>query len=65
MTNSNTDDMKGRAKQALGDLTDNQKLKDEGRDDRAGAKVKDIAEKVDEKIHEVIDDVQDRIHRNK
>ena len=35
-----TDEMKGRAKEAAGDLTDNDRLRREGRTDRAGATVK-------------------------
>ena len=39
---SNTDDLKGRAKEAVGDLTDNDRLKREGKTDRASGKVKHI-----------------------
>jgi len=39
---TNTDDLKGRAKQAAGDLTDNDGLKREGKVDEAKDKVKDI-----------------------
>jgi len=41
----NTQEMKGRAKQAAGDLTDDKELKREGQVDQAGAQAKD---KVDE-----------------
>ena len=45
----NTDEFKGRAKEALGDLTDNDDLKREGKLDQATGKVKgfvdDIADK--------------------
>ena len=48
------DEAKGRTKQAAGDLTDDEKLKREGRVDRAVSSVKDkvddAAEKVKEKI---------------
>ncbi len=36
-----TDDMKGRAKEAAGDLTDDDSLKNEGKVDRAAGSVKD------------------------
>ena len=37
----NTDDLKGRAKEAVGDLTDNRDLKNEGKADRASGKAKE------------------------
>jgi uncharacterized protein YjbJ (UPF0337 family) len=50
----NIDEAKGRTKQAAGDLTDDQKLKREGKIDRAVSSVKekvdDAADKVKEKI---------------
>lgn len=36
-----TDDMKGRAKEAAGDITDDDSLKNEGKVDRASGSVKD------------------------
>jgi uncharacterized protein YjbJ (UPF0337 family) len=48
------DEAKGRTKQAAGDLTDDEKLKREGKIDRAVSSVKervdDVADKVKEKI---------------
>ncbi len=41
MSDGTTDEAKGRTKEALGDLTGNQELKDEGKVDRASGKVKD------------------------
>jgi uncharacterized protein YjbJ (UPF0337 family) len=50
----NVDEVKGRAKQAAGDLTDDESLKKEGRVDRAVSDVKekidDVADKVKEKV---------------
>lgn len=40
MPDGTMDDTKGRGKEALGDLSDNQELKDEGKVDRASGKVK-------------------------
>ena len=42
MADGSMDDTKGRTKEALGDLTGDQDLKDEGKVDRASGKVKDI-----------------------
>jgi uncharacterized protein YjbJ (UPF0337 family) len=46
----NTDDAKGRVKEAAGDLTGNQDLKREGKVDQAGGKAKEGVEKVTDKI---------------
>lgn len=48
----NTDEAKGRIKQAAGDLTDNDRLKREGQVDEASGKVKN---KVDEGVDKVKD----------
>jgi uncharacterized protein YjbJ (UPF0337 family) len=41
MGDGTTDDLKGRAKEAAGDLTDDKSLKNEGKVDRATGSVKD------------------------
>jgi uncharacterized protein YjbJ (UPF0337 family) len=61
MTNSKFDDMKGRAKEAVGDLTDNDQLKREGKADQAGAKVKEGIDKVADKASDAVDALK---HRN-
>jgi uncharacterized protein YjbJ (UPF0337 family) len=48
------DEMKGRAKEALGDLTDDKDLEREGKVDKTVGKVK-------EKVDEVADKVKDKI----
>jgi uncharacterized protein YjbJ (UPF0337 family) len=58
----NTDDLKGRAKEAVGDLTDNADLKKEGKADRASGKVKDAIDAVEEKAKDLVDDIKDRVH---
>ena len=50
---STADDMKGRAKEAAGDLTDDRDLEREGKLDRAGAKVKDVVEDGVDKVKDV------------
>ena len=56
-----TDDLKGRAKEAAGDLTDNDDLKAEGKADRAGGKAKDVVENIKDKADDVIDTVKDKV----
>jgi uncharacterized protein YjbJ (UPF0337 family) len=55
-----TDEMKGRAKEAVGDMTDDPDLKREGKLDRAGASVKgktrETVDSVKEKLNEATDD---------
>ena len=51
------DDLKGKAKEAAGDATDNPRLEREGKLDQAGANVKDKAE-------EVVDTVKDKLDRH-
>jgi uncharacterized protein YjbJ (UPF0337 family) len=56
----NVDEVKGRTKEAAGDLTDDQGLKREGRVDKAVSDVKekidDVADKVKEKVGRRDDD---------
>jgi uncharacterized protein YjbJ (UPF0337 family) len=59
---SKSDDLKGRAKEAVGDLTDNEDLKREGQADRAGGKVKEVIEDVGEKAADVVDDIKNAVH---
>lgn len=51
---ANMDEAKGRAKEAAGNLTDDDKLKDEGKADRASGKVKDAVDDVKDKIHDAL-----------
>ncbi|HVW32326.1 MAG TPA: CsbD family protein [Acidimicrobiia bacterium] len=56
----NTDDMKGRMKEAAGDLTDDDKLRREGETDQAAGKVKDAVDTAKDKVQ----DMHDRITRD-
>jgi len=56
-----SDDLKGRAKEAVGDLTDNDELKREGKADRAGGKVKEVIEDAGEKAKDLVDDIKDKV----
>jgi len=59
MANEKIDDLKGRAKEAAGDLTDDDDLKREGKIDRGAAnvkgKVKDAVDKVRDKVEDLTD----------
>ena len=59
----NTDQMKGKAKEAVGDLTGNKDLKSEGIADRQAGEVKEKLGKVEERVEEGIDNVKDVLHK--
>ena len=52
---SNTDEAKGRAKRAAGELTDDDQLKREGTIDKAAGKAKDAVDKAAERAKNAID----------
>jgi uncharacterized protein YjbJ (UPF0337 family) len=54
MGDGTIDDLKGRAKQAAGDLTDDQGLKNEGKVDKAEGGVKDAADDAGDKLKDVV-----------
>jgi uncharacterized protein YjbJ (UPF0337 family) len=56
-----TDQAKGRVKQAAGDLTDNDDLKREGRADETAGKVKEAVGDAKDKFDDVIDDVKEKL----
>lgn len=47
---ANKDEMKGRVKEAAGDLTGDQRLQNEGKADKAGGKIKEGVDKVKDKL---------------
>ena len=57
------DDIKGRVKEATGDLTDDDDLKREGKTDRAAGSVKDKLERAKDKGEEFVDKTKDRLQR--
>ncbi len=59
MSDSRADDLKGRVKEAAGDLTDNDDLKREGKVDRAAGNVKDKVEDAVDKIRDKVKDMTD------
>ena len=60
-----TDQMKGKAKEAVGDLTGNKDLKSEGKADHQAGEAKEKVGKVEEKVEEVIDKTKDVLHPKK
>ena len=56
-----TDQVKGRIKQAAGDLTDNDDLKNEGKADEFAGKVKDTVDDAKDKVDDVVDDVKNKL----
>jgi uncharacterized protein YjbJ (UPF0337 family) len=54
MANEKFDDMKGRVKEAAGDLTNDDGLKREGKVDQATAKVKDAVGDAADKVKDVV-----------
>jgi uncharacterized protein YjbJ (UPF0337 family) len=52
------DELKGRVKEAAGDITDNQDLKNEGRSDKAAGKVKQKVEGAKDWVEDKIDDIK-------
>ena len=57
------DQAKGRAKQAVGDLTGDDKIKAEGEMDEAGGKVEETVGKVQRKTAEAVEKIKDTVKR--
>jgi uncharacterized protein YjbJ (UPF0337 family) len=55
---STTDKIKGRVKEAVGVITDNDRLKREGRTDQAVEELKETAEKVKDKVKRVVEKIE-------
>jgi uncharacterized protein YjbJ (UPF0337 family) len=54
MSDGTADDLKGRAKEAAGDLTDDKSLKNEGKVDRASGSIKDKVGDAADKAKDVL-----------
>jgi uncharacterized protein YjbJ (UPF0337 family) len=52
------DELKGRVKEAAGDLTDNDDLKREGKTDKAAGKVKQKVDDAKDWVEDKIDDIK-------
>ncbi len=60
----NKDRVKGKVKQAVGDLTDNEDLKKEGKADEKAGKVKEFLEGAKDKADDLVDSVKDKITKH-
>jgi uncharacterized protein YjbJ (UPF0337 family) len=53
--------LKGHAKEAAGDLTDDDRLKAEGKADRTSGKAKEGLDRAKDKVEDAVDSVKDKI----
>lgn len=60
----NKNQVKGKVKQAVGDLTDNKDLKKEGKADEKAGDVKEFLEGVKDKADGLVDTVKDKITKH-
>ncbi len=60
----NSDQAKGRAKEALGAITDDDKLKSEGKADQAAGDAKKFVHDVADKADDLVDKVKDAVHKD-
>lgn len=61
---STADDAKGRIKEAVGDVTGNRDLQNEGKLDQAGASVKEFAENAKDKASDLVDSVKEKLSKD-
>lgn len=64
MGEGTVDNVKGRAKEAVGDLTDNKDLEREGKTDQAAGNVKNKIGNMKETAEDAVDKVKDKLHKN-
>ena len=58
------DNIKGKAKEAAGDLTDDKDLKNEGKTDQAAGTVKDKASDAKDWVEDKVDAVKDKLNKD-
>ena len=58
----NGDQIKGRAKEAIGEVTGNKDLTSEGKADRHAGEAKEKVDNVEEKVEELIDKAKGVLH---
>lgn len=58
------DQAKGKIKQAVGDLTGDKDLKNEGRADENAGKVKEFLEDTKEKVEDAVDKIKNEVTKN-
>ena len=64
MSGSTGDQVKGRVKEAAGDLTNDDDLKREGKMDRATGEVKEKLDDAKDWVADKVDDVKDAVRRD-
>jgi len=62
--NMNSDQAKGKLKEAAGVLTDDDKLKNEGKTDQVVGDAKDVVQNVADKAEEAIDGLKNAVHKD-
>lgn len=62
--NINSDQAKGKLKEAVGALTDDEKLKNEGKADQLVGDAKEVVQDVADKAGEVIADINKAVHKD-
>ena len=60
----NKDQVKGKVKQAVGDLTDNEDLQKQGKADEKAGDIKEVLEGVRDKADDLVDTVKDEITKH-
>ena len=60
----NKDQVKGKVKQAVGDLTGNEDLKKEGKADEKAGEVKEFLGDVQDKAEDLVDKVKDKVTKH-
>ncbi len=60
---ASNDELKGRAKKAVGELTDNDELKREGKQDQVTGKVKRAADTAAERVGDAADAIKDAVRK--
>ena len=60
----NKDQLKGKVKRAVGDLTDNEDLKKEGKADQKAGEVKEFLEGVKDKAEDLVDELKDKLTKH-
>ncbi len=63
MSSGTGDNAKGRAKEAAGDLTNDDDLKNEGKKDQVAGSIKDKVDGAKNWVEDRVDDVKDRAHK--
>ena len=59
------DQAKGKIKQAVGDLTDNESLRKEGKADENAGKVKEFLGDAKDKADDLVDKVKDKVNNDR